>query len=202
MVTEGDRPSPWPSLALALAVLACGGSAGGQANGPDTPTPTPTPGATCSAGAQACAFVAEHDAARAAATPTPTPPLPRMTWSAPVAAAAEAWARRCVWAHDPELGALRMGQNLFASSNVRTPAQVVASWADEAAHFDYAANRCASGQVCGHYTQIVWRSSTQLGCATAECSTGSPFGSLNGGRWWNVVCNYAPAGNVRGSRPY
>ncbi|PRQ00564.1 Cysteine-rich secretory protein family protein [Enhygromyxa salina] len=79
------------------------------------------------------------------------------------------------------------------------PEQIVASWAAESEHFNYASNRCAAGQVCGHYTQVVWRDSTEIGCAVARCSSNSPFG---GGEWFMAVCNYSPAGNYTGERPY
>jgi hypothetical protein len=75
----------------------------------------------------------------------------------------------------------------------------VALWAAEAPNYDYATNTCAAGQVCGHYTQLVWRATTQVGCATVQCTTGSPFG---GGNWTFTVCDYSPPGNYVGQRPY
>ena len=43
----------------------------------------------------------------------------------------------------------------------------------------------------GHYTQMVWRQTTQLGCGQAICSN-----------TLIVACNYNPAGNVLGRKPY
>lgn len=48
----------------------------------------------------------------------------------------------------------------------------------------------------GHYTQVVWKSTTSVGCYTQDCST-APGGLQGTGA--NVppyftVCNYAPAG--------
>ena len=43
----------------------------------------------------------------------------------------------------------------------------------------------------GHYTQMVWRETTRLGCGQAICN-----GTLI------VACNYSPAGNVLGRKPY
>jgi len=65
-------------------------------------------------------------------------------------------------------------------------------WADEFPNYNYAANTCASGQQCGHYTQMVWRTSTQVGCASVTCSNGKVL----------VVCNYSPAGNTMGQKAY
>jgi hypothetical protein len=156
-------------------------------------------GSGCVAGEAACAFVTAHDEARAAAQPAPSPALPPVTWSNTAAEAAATWAAECTWGHDPSLGAKGLGQNLYASTAEPSPAQVVARWVSEAPSYDYASNTCAAGEVCGHYTEVVWRSSAGLGCATQRCTTGSPFG---GGTWWNVACDYAPAGNWIGQRPY
>ena len=75
----------------------------------------------------------------------------------------------------------------------------VEMWAAEDEFYDYASNSCESGEVCGHYTQIVWRSSENLGCGIKLCNAGSPFG---GGSWTFVVCNYDPPGNWVGQKPY
>lgn len=74
------------------------------------------------------------------------------------------------------------------------------NWASEAANYDHGTNACAPGKVCGHYTQIVWRNTTQVGCATRECDKNSPFQGFT--RWQFWVCNYAPPGNYSGQRPY
>ncbi|KAM0072993.1 putative CAP domain-containing protein [Helianthus debilis subsp. tardiflorus] len=47
--------------------------------------------------------------------------------------------------------------------------------------------------VCGHYTQVVWRNSIQLGCARVQCT--------NDG-WWFIICSYYPPGNYAGQAPY
>lgn len=64
-------------------------------------------------------------------------------------------------------------------------------WAAEEQHYDAEANTCAEGQLCGHYTQVVWANSGNLGCAMATCGSG---------RVW--VCNYDPPGNWAGQRPF
>ena len=52
---------------------------------------------------------------------------------------------------------------------------------------------CAAGKVCGHYTQVVWRDSTAIGCARVDCNNG-------GGVF--ITCNYNPPGNYVGRSPY
>jgi hypothetical protein len=188
----------FPVVLVSFVALACGGpgaSGGATPAGGDGSTITPA----CTDGTEACAFVQAHASVRQSARPGPVPALDPLTWSTQAAVAAEEWARQCSWRHDPELPALRLGQNLYASTDEPSPATAVGSWGSEAADYDRDANRCAAGKVCGHYTQLVWRGTRQVGCAKVSCTTGSPFGS---GRWWYVVCDYAPPGNVIGQRPY
>jgi pathogenesis-related protein 1 len=71
---------------------------------------------------------------------------------------------------------------------------VVGNWGNEKQWYGYAANSCNApvNKSCGHYTQVVWKNSTHVGCAKAVCSD---FAQI-----W--VCNYEPVGNVRGQKPY
>jgi pathogenesis-related protein 1 len=86
-----------------------------------------------------------------------------------------------------------IGENLFAINiGDMVPAEIVNSWAAEGAYYDREGNRCASGKRCGHYTQIVWQGTTEVGCGVAPCATR--------GQVW--ACNYRPGGNVEGQRPY
>lgn len=206
-------PSPRPSacasltslavLALALGCTAALDAAGAPA--PDGPAaraaPPPPPGDHV-----ATVLLSLHNAARASASPTPSPPLPALVWSSAAARAAQAWASGCSSRHDPALGSLRMGQNLFAvgstsPSVAATPADAVGSWVGEAESYHHATDRCDSGKTCGHYTAVVWRSTTAVGCGHQVCTTRSPFGSTL--RYWDFwVCNYVPPGNVSGQRPY
>ena len=120
-----------------------------------------------------------------------------LTWSPELAAYAQSWADKlaaggCGLRHRPESGAdrQRYGENIFGVGGYDPSAdEVVASWAEEVANYDAKKNRCRG--VCGHYTQIVWRKSQRLGCAMASCGDSEIW-----------VCNYDPAGNYVGERPY
>ena len=138
------------------------------------------------------AFVAAHERVRAA---LPGASLPPLRWSPELSAYAAGVAARCRFEH----GRSAHGENLNASLAPAGPDAVVRGWAAEAKAFDPAANRCAAGAVCTHYTQIVWRATRELGCASARCESGSPFG---GAAWYLTACSYEPAGNVAGERPY
>ncbi|MBL9002923.1 MAG: Fis family transcriptional regulator [Myxococcales bacterium] len=141
-------------------------------------------------------ITAAHNAARAAVMPAPSTPLPALTWSPTVAAAAQTWANRCMFQHSSN----GYGENIYADAGQGDARAVVDNWVSEKANYNYAANTCS--KVCGHYTQVVWRSSLRLGCAAKQCTTGSPFGSFNGGKWTFWVCDYDPPGNFGGQRPY
>jgi pathogenesis-related protein 1 len=186
--------------ALVVLLAACGGSS--SSGGPAANTSSSDAGGSCPDAVDACGFVTAHDAARAGAIPTPTPPLPATSWSTTAAAAAASWASQCTWMHDPALQTEGYGQNLYASTGVPNASTVVSTWAAESAFYDYASNSCGAGKVCGHYTQVVWRDSTALGCAVQHCSTGSPFEARFGTDWWLVACDYSPPGNWVGQRPY
>lgn len=181
-----------------LFISACGkaGSSGGGSNGANGVTPQPG----CTDQTQQCSFLNAHNQVRASASPTPSPALPLLSYSSALETAANTWAQSCNFTYDPALGA--MGQNVFASNASFTPENIVARWAAQATDYTYSSNTCASGKVCGNYTQLVWRTTTQVGCAVKTCTTGSPFGTVNGGTWYFAVCNYNPGGNFIGLSPY
>lgn len=129
-----------------------------------------------------------------------------MRWADDLGAIAQRWAEHlradegCNLVHS---GAGHLGENLHWASAVQwsdgttevqevTPAQAVDGWGAEKADYSYAANRCTGGRMCGHYTQLVWQSTTEIGCGMAVCPDDSQV--------W--VCNYRPAGNYVGKRPY
>ena len=140
-----------------------------------------------------------HNCARGTVLPAATPRIPPLRWSPSLTQTAQGWANQCTWQHSGTPG---LGENLYAAapwSAAQTTAAT--SWASEFADYNYAANSCASGEQCGHYTQMVWRSTRFVGCAIRNCSTGTPFGSQFP-NWTIVVCNYSPPGNYIGQRPY
>lgn len=86
----------------------------------------------------------------------------------------------------------KFGENLFKGTlNYYTAGDAVDSWASEKADYDYNKNKCKAGKACGHYTQIVWKNTTDFGCAKNICG--------NNVTW---VCNYNPPGNWIGKKPY
>jgi pathogenesis-related protein 1 len=78
------------------------------------------------------------------------------------------------------------GENLAAGSNVGAQ-RAVDMWANEKSNYVYSPDYVFENGT-GHYTQIVWRTSVRIGCASASC----------GGRSV-VVCRYDPPGNFIGN---
>ena len=82
-----------------------------------------------------------------------------------------------------------IGENIYASSGQASGLDAVDVWAEEKANYDPASGNCTGG-VCGHYTQVVWRTTTHVGCALYDC----PGLRYSG----TVLCNYGPGGNSGG----
>lgn len=64
-------------------------------------------------------------------------------------------------------------------------------WGNERLKYDY--NNPGFSSATGHFTQVVWKQSTNLGCGWKRCHGGS--GKANG---YYVVCRYTPPGNYQG----
>jgi uncharacterized protein YkwD len=105
---------------------------------------------------------------------------PPLTWSTDIAAAAQRWANRCVFDHDRSN---ELGENLAWGTRLSVR-EAVSLWYDEVGGYNYAAPGFGSA---GHFTQLVWRGSRQVGCGRAVCGADILF-----------VCRYAPAGNFEG----
>ena len=134
-----------------------------------------------------------------------------LKWSDKLAKYSQEWAdhlgkgQSCQMYH--RSGSPPYGENLYRSSatiwtdqgkevrrdkNQVTIRHVVKAWADEEPWYNYKSNSCLPGKQCGHYTQMVWRDTTEVGCAVKFCGDQSQ----------NWVCSYNPPGNVIGKRPY
>lgn len=148
----------------------------------------------------AARFLAAHNAARAAATPAPSPALPALAWSEQLAQVAAQWAGNCSFTHNPLSGAWGESLDATALDATSLPEAVVQRWVAERTNYDFAANTCAPLARCREYLQVVWRNTTQAGCAQAVCRSTPPFGGT--GPWALSVCNYYAPGAISGQRPY
>ena len=134
--------------------------------------------------AQSTEMLAAHNAVRARVK------VPALTWSDKLAQEAQRWANRLLASNKFDHRESEYGENLFDIRGESASADfVVSTWRAEAQDYDYASNTCR--KVCGHYTQVVWASTKQLGCGVARDSKREVW-----------VCNYDPPGNWVGKRPY
>jgi uncharacterized protein YkwD len=126
-------------------------------------------------------FVAAHNAVRAKHCAAP------LTWSPKLAAVAQKWAdtlrdKGCAFGHSGG----QYGENLAAGTEgVLDPEATVKMWYDEIAKYRFPDG--GFSMETGHFTQVVWRGTTQVGCGHSQCK---------GNDIW--VCNYDPAGNWDG----
>jgi pathogenesis-related protein 1 len=120
-------------------------------------------------------------------------------WSPTLSDYAQAWADHlggngCHMQHRPEQGAWRQqyGENLFiGTAAVFGVDDGYGIWAAEGLFYNGAVISEENLHRIGHYTQIVWRDTREVGCAKALCKD-----------MMLLVCNYNPAGNFLEARPY
>ncbi|CAM6107231.1 unnamed protein product [Calypogeia fissa] len=116
--------------------------------------------------------------------------IPNLTWDTTVTAYATNWAQHQATQDNCHLvhSGGKYGENIYWSSWASVPGDAVRAWVGEQKYYNYSTNSC---QICGHYTQVVWRNTQRLGCGSARCAAGGTF----------VVCSYDPPGNYIGQKP-
>lgn len=132
---------------------------------------------------------------------------PNMTIDDSVNNTAQSWAEylatNAVLQHSSPSQRNNAGENLYVSYTTAPSISAdtlanegVKKWYDEVSAYNYA-NPGFSAQT-GHFTQVVWKNSTKLGCGAAK-----GVKTINGTQFnaFYVVCQYAPAGNMTGQFP-
>ena len=182
-------------LTISTALLSCGSSV------PQTQSPNPEESDT----QESSAAVSEVDYSQKRGSPLTKETVraiveshnryrakhcaPPLKWSKRVAAEAQSWAdklkkKECALVHskDPALG-----ENIwFGGPPGAIPLEnSVDTWYAEIEEYNFKSAKFSADT--GHFTQLVWRDSTEIGCGAATC----PEGDI-------LVCNYSPGGNVIG----
>ncbi|NWR61458.1 PI16 inhibitor, partial [Bucorvus abyssinicus] len=138
----------------------------------------------------------EHNKYRSQVSP-PAVDMLKMSWDTELEAFAQAYAEKCIWDHNKERG--RRGENLFAMAPILDLEFAVEDWNGEEKYYNLTTSMCAPGQMCGHYTQVVWASTQQIGCGATFCEKIDGIETEN---MYLLVCNYYPPGNMKGRKPY
>lgn len=129
--------------------------------------------------------------------------VPPLKWSAKLTHDAQVWANHLAdtssFKHDPTARAKDQGENLYyvwpakrlcdygeRSENCFRCREFVEAWYNEYKDYDYNNGRAKTkGKVVTHFTQIIWKSTRELGMSTAVDKDGS----------LKVVARYSPVGN-------
>ncbi|MDB5690620.1 MAG: serine protease [Sphingomonas bacterium] len=140
------------------------------------------------------AMLSAHNATR---VPLGIAPL---TWDPGLAREATAYAAQMArsnsFGHARQIGYEPKGENLWMGTRGAFRFEEMANyWRDERRLFTRAAipyaSRTGRFEDVGHYTQMIWRGTTHLGCGIA-----------GNGQDEYLVCRYWPAGNVFGRDPF
>lgn len=136
-------------------------------------------------------MIASHNTARADFG------APSLRWSPALVESARAYAEQLArtsdFRHDDQNGVEeREGENLFSGTRgAFSYGEMADGWIEERKHFRAGAfpeiSRSGDWTDVGHYTQVVWPTTREVGCAVAS-SAREDF----------LVCRYLPAGNVIG----
>ena len=117
-----------------------------------------------------------------------------MVWNDYLASLAEKWAEGCKYGHGHPTHnfSIKPGQNLYkATASIYNIKNGMRMWYIEKTDYNYDTLNCTKGKMCGHYTQMVWADSEQVGCGSHRCPSFNYF-----------VCNYWPRGNWLNKKPY
>jgi uncharacterized protein YkwD len=107
---------------------------------------------------------------------------PKLVWDDKLASYAQRYADKCRFAHSGS----PYGENLAAGYPTVTAG--VEIWYAERKHYSY--QKPGFSMQTGHFTQLVWKGSTKLGCGYASCN------GKNGTPGNYLVCEYSPRGNI------
>jgi hypothetical protein len=121
-----------------------------------------------------------------------------LTWDPALAGGAAAYARQLAatgtFQHSDRRFRRGIGENLWTGTRgAFSPEWMIGNWASEKRWYQAGTfpnvSRTGRWNQVGHYTQIIWRGTTKVGCAIAT-ARGRDV----------LVCRYSPSGNVDGRR--
>lgn len=125
--------------------------------------------------------------------------LPPLAWNGTLAGEAKQWADHLAVTKDFNHGVgagSGHGENLWkGTKGAYSPDEMASAWIDEKRYFRAGrfpdVSTTGDWKTVGHYSQIVWRETNEVGCAIASNEDSDI-----------LVCRYANPGNVVGQQPY
>jgi pathogenesis-related protein 1 len=192
---------------IKLGSAADASSSAAQSPADSNPTPTPQPGSVsncmkdpppnvpANTGSnvpvdQARLALQFHNCARAEVGTSP------LMWSPGLAAHAQTWANHLATQENCKLIHTTnnpYGQNLFSGTGADwTALDAAHNWYNEKKQYHYAVVNQNNWYPTGHYTQMIWSSTTSIGMGQAAC----PGGGIV------IAAEYNPPGNYLGQAPY
>lgn len=131
-----------------------------------------------------------------------------LKWSPRMASIARAIAQKCVYQHDVQTGGGGYGQNIAAGAPFKDISNVITDqfYNNEVNLYPgYGDDNpdMTNFHEWGHFSQIVWTDTTEVGCFTYDCSKKKGGLGKITGVYGNIaplftVCNYYPPGNYMG----
>lgn len=127
-----------------------------------------------------------------------------LVWSEELARGAQLWANQCQFSHDHVANCKYnwIGQNLYQSGSFGMTAstagaswkEAVDAWYSEVSLFNGQTDSFGFSASTGHFTQIVWAKTSEVGCGYVAHSNPNMGGNAK-----YYVCNYGEGGNFAGN---
>ncbi|RLN00077.1 pathogenesis-related protein PRB1-3-like [Panicum miliaceum] len=118
--------------------------------------------------------------------------VPPLAWNETLAKFSQQYAETLKGPCKPVHSTSPYGENLMFGTGGITWKTTVDEWSDKKKSYHYGSNNCEPGKMCGHYTAVVWKSTTTVGCGRVKCNNGDTM----------IMCSYWPPGNYDGVKPF
>ena len=124
--------------------------------------------------------------------------MPPLVWDAELGNGAATYAQQmaftAMFQHSNRQARRGIGENLWMGTHAAFSVEaMVGGWSSEKRHFMPGVfpnnSRTGNWEDVGHYTQMIWPTTTRVGCALASTP-----------RVYYLVCRYGSAGNIDGRR--
>ncbi|KAK5107662.1 hypothetical protein LTR62_000943 [Meristemomyces frigidus] len=191
--SAASTPAPPPSTYQAPAPA----SSSVSTSSSQAPASTVAPSSTISADLSSYSgvVVAHHNLHRANHSADP------LQWDDGLAATAASIASNCYYAHNVTAGGGGYGQNIAAGVEANNISAIITDlfyngevgW--YAGLYTQAQPSMANFEHWGHFSQIVWKATTHVGCATQDCSAQGLGNVGTDVSPYFTVCNYKDPGN-------